>query len=186
MDISPLLRAADEAIEKIVQHLLNELGSLQIGRAHAGLVENIQVESYGSYQPLRNIASVMVPDPKTIFIEPWDKGNLRIIEKGIQESRLGLNPNNDGQRIFINIPPLTEERRKELTRIVGQFAEEAKISIRRSREDLRKKAKHSVENSELTEDDEKIFDKKLQEKVDTANSKIDEAAKKKEGEMLKI
>jgi len=186
MDINAILKQADEAIEKTLTHLHNELAGLQVGRASAGLVENVQIEIYGAIQPIKNVANIMVPDPKTLFIEPWDKANLKAIEKGILDSNLGLNPNNDGQRVILNIPPLTEERRTELTKLVGQFTEEARISVRRSREDLRKKVKQAREAEEIGEDDEAIFDKRLQEKIDGANDKIDEAGKRKEEEMMKI
>ncbi|MFH0833844.1 MAG: ribosome recycling factor [Patescibacteria group bacterium] len=186
MSISELLSLADEQLGKTVERLATELAGLQIGRASATLVENLQVEIYGANQPIRNVANISIPDPKTIFIEPWDKSNLSKIEKGLRDSQLGLNPNNDGVRIILNIPPLTEERRRELTKLVGEFAENAKITVRRVREDLRKKAKHATEANEIGEDEEKLFDKKLQEKVDAANAKIEAAAEKKTGEMLKV
>ncbi|MCF7846116.1 MAG: ribosome recycling factor [Candidatus Peribacteraceae bacterium] len=186
MSISELLALADEQLAKAVERLNSELAGLQIGRASASLVENLQVEIYGAPQPIRNIANISVPDPKTIFIEPWDKSNLAALEKGIRDSSLGLNPNNDGARIILNIPPLTEERRKELTKLVGEFAENAKISVRRVREDLRKKAKSAKAAEEIGEDEEKLFDKKLQEKVDASNDQVETAAEKKEGEMMKV
>ena len=186
MTISELLNLADGELTKAAERLGSELAGLQIGRASATLVENINVEIYGAPQPIRNVANISIPDPKTIFIEPWDKSNLAALEKGLRDSQLGLNPNNDGARIILNVPPLTEERRKELTKLVGEFAENGKIAVRRIREDLRKKAKHAAEADEISEDEEKVFDKKLQEKVDAANAKIEEAAEKKTGEMLKV
>lgn len=186
MTISDLLTQADEQLQKALDHLSSELAGLQIGRASASLVEGLPIEVYGAQQPLKNVANISIPDPKTLFIEPWDKANLAAIEKAIQDSSLGLNPNNDGARIALNIPPLTEERRVELTKLVGEFAETAKISVRRAREDLRKKAKQAKETEEITEDEEKLFDKKLQEKIDEINSKIEEHAKQKEEEMMKV
>ena len=186
MSTSDLLHQADTQLQKIVEHLNGELSGLQIGRASAALVEGISVEVYGAKQPLRNVANISVPDPKTLFIEPWDKVNLAGIEKSIRDSSLGLNPNNDGVRIALNIPPLTEERRRDLTKLVGEFAENAKISVRRLREDLRKKAKHAKEAEEITEDEEKLFDKKLQEKIDEVNDKVEEQASTKEAEMMKV
>jgi ribosome recycling factor len=186
MSISELLNLADEQLAKSLERLATELSGLQVGRASATLVENLTVEIYGTPQPIRNIANISIPDPKTIFIEPWDKSNLGALEKGLRDSQLGLNPNNDGARIILNVPPLTEERRKELTKLVGEFAENGKIAVRRIREDLRKKAKAAAGADEISGDEEKVFDKKLQEKVDAANSKIEETAEKKTGEMLKI
>ena len=168
MSISELLNLADEQLTKAVNHLLNELSGLQIGRASASLVEGLNVEVYGAQQPLRNVANISIPDPKTLFIEPWDKANLASIEKSIRDSSLGLNPNNDGVRIALNIPPLTEERRKDLVKLVGEFTENAKISVRRIREDLRKKAKSARETEEIREDEEKLFEKKLQEKAESS------------------
>jgi len=186
MTISELLNLADEQFTKAVNRLATELGGLQIGRASATLVESLSIEIYGASQPIRNIANIAIPDPKTIFIEPWDKSNLNSLEKGLRDSNLNLNPNNDGARIILNIPPLTEERRKELARMVGEFAENAKITVRRIREDLRKKAKATSEIDEINEDEKKVFDKKLQEKVNATNAEIDSAAVKKESEMMKV
>ncbi|MCK5472242.1 ribosome recycling factor [Candidatus Gracilibacteria bacterium] len=186
MNISGLLEFADSQLTKAVGHLTNELAGLQIGRASASLVENLEAEIYGARQPLRNIANISVPDPKTLFIEPWDKSNLTAVEKAVRDSRLGLNPNNDGMRIVLNIPPLTEERRKELAKLVGEFAENARISVRRVREDSRKKAKATNEAEEISEDEEKLFSKKLQEKVDTVNAEIEKLARQKEGEVMQI
>jgi ribosome recycling factor len=186
MNISELLNQAEEHLQKAVEHLKSELSGLQIGRASANIVEGLQIEVYGAQQPLRNVANISIPDPKTLFIEPWDKTNLGAIEKSVRDSSLGLNPNNDGERIVLNIPPLTEERRVELTKLVGEFAENAKISVRRIREDQRKKAKQAKGAEEISEDEEKIFDKKLQEKIDEVNSKIEESAKQKEEEMMKV
>lgn len=186
MTTSELLSLSDELIAKAIEHCESELAGLQVGRASPGLVENIQVEIYGTKQPIKNAANISVPEPRTLFVEPWDKSSLTAVEKAIRESPLSLNPNNDGARIILNIPPLTEEKRTELTKLVGQIAENGKISIRRAREDLRHKAKNSVSADEITEDEEKVFDKKLQEKIDEANQKIDEAAKQKEQDVMTV
>jgi len=186
MSISELLEQAKEHTQKTLVRLKNELAGLQIGRASASLVEGLNVEVYGAKQPLKNVASISVPDPKTLFIEPWDRSNLAAIEKAIRDSSLGLNPNNDGLRIVLNIPPLTEERRRELAKLVREFAENAKISVRRIREDLRKKAKSAKEAEEIGEDEEKLFEKKLQEKIDEINDEIEKAAEQKEEDMMKV
>ena len=103
MNISELLNQAEEHLQKAVEHLKSELSGLQIGRASANIVEGLQIEVYGAQQPLRNVANISIPDPKTLFIEPWDKTNLGAIEKSVRDSSLGLNPNNDGERIVLNI-----------------------------------------------------------------------------------
>jgi ribosome recycling factor len=186
MTTTEFLSLADELLAKALEHFKSELAGLQIGRASAGLVESLHIEIYGAQQPLRNVANITVPDVKTLFIEPWDKSNLTTIEKAINESQLSLNPNNDGVRIVLNIPPLTEERRRELTKLVSQLAEDARISVRRAREDLRKKANAAKEAEELGEDEIKVFEKKLQEKVDVINQKIEEFCKQKEEDVMKV
>lgn len=187
MTITELLGEAKQSFEKTYEHLRGELAGLQIGRASAALVEGLSVESYGSHQPLRNLANISVPDAKTLAIQPWDRATLPSIEKAIRDSSLGLNPNNDGARILLNIPPLTEERRRELTKVVGSLAEEARIGVRRARQDLLGRARRASEGDDaFTEDDEKVFEKKLQAEVDAVNKQIEEAAKHKEAEMLKV
>lgn len=186
MSTSDFLKSADEQLAKAIEHLESELASLQIGRASAALVEGVQVEVYGSQQPLKGVANISVPDAKTLFIEPWDKANLAAIEKAIADSQVGLNPNNDGARIVLNVPSLTEERRAELTKLVGQMAEVARISIRRTREDLRKKSKAARVAEEISEGEEKSFEKNLQEKIDQANKSIDSRTKQKEEDMMTV
>lgn len=186
MTTQDLLANADAAFTKAFAHLKTELAGLQIGRASAALVENLTVEAYGSHQPLKNIASVSVPDAKTLAIQPWDRSTLGAIEKAIRDSNLGLNPNNDGTRVILNIPPLTEERRKQLTKVVGTLSEEARITIRRERQDTLNHAKRLAKAEEITEDEEKVLEKKVQEKVDAVNRQIDEVSKTKEAEILKI
>lgn len=186
MDTSALLKTASDQLDKAIEHLQQELSGLQIGRASASLVEGLQAEVYGSMQPVKNLANVMIPDSKTIFIEPWDKSNLTKIEKAIRDSSLGLNPNNDGVRIILNVPPLTEERRRDLTKLVGSMEENARIVVRRIREDAKNKAKQAKAANEIGEDILAVFEKQLQEKVDATNKKIEEDAKKKEAELMKV
>lgn len=181
-----MLTTATELLQKSLTHFHEELAGLQIGRASASLVESLPVEIFEVSQPLKNLASISVPDAKTLFIEPWDKANLPTIEKAINDSALGLNPNNDGQRIILNIPPLTEERRHDLTKLVGQAAENARIAVRRVREDFRNKAKHQKEADELAENELKMFESQLQTKVDEVNQQINEAAKQKEQDMMVV
>jgi ribosome recycling factor len=183
----------DEQIQKAAQdfsgameHLKAEYSRLQIGRASSSLVENIDVESYGVSQPLKALANISTPDAKTISIQPWDRSTLGAIEKAITASDLGLAPVNDGVAVRINIPALTEERRKELAKVVYQLAEEAKISIRNARQSAQNKFKEMKDASEITEDDLHGSQKRLQDKVDDANKQIDELAKKKEEDIMKI
>jgi len=186
MTISDLLHTANETFKKAINHLELELSGLQVGRANSGLVENLNIEVYGAMQPLKNVANISVPDAKTIFIDPWDKANLAAIEKAVRDSQLSLNPNNDGVRIILNIPPLTEERRIDLTKLVGEMAENTRITIRRTREDMRKKANAAKETEEISEDEQKVFEKKLQEKVVSINQKIEEIAERKRASIMTI
>lgn len=181
-----LLQQADAEFKKALEHLKTEFSHLQIGRASPALVEAVIVEAYGSRQPLKALANVSIPDAKTVQIQPWDKGLLKAIEQGIQMAQLNLTPSNDGIVIRINIPPLTEERRKDLTKVVYRMAEEARISIRHTRQLLMDKIKTMEKNKEITEDEAKNSEKRLQEKVDTINRDIDTSAKNKESDILKI
>lgn len=168
--------------EKSLEHLISEFAALQIGRASSALVEGINVEAYGSHQPIRNMAQITLPDARSIAITPWDKSIMGNIEKAITNANIGLTPINDGNCVRLNIPPLTEERRKETVKIVHRMAEEAKISIRNARHE----ALESIKKEELSEDEQKRAEKELQEKVDEYNKKVEEHAKKKEHEIMTV
>ena len=174
------------AIDKAINHLKQEFASLQIGRASAALVEDLEVESYGAMMPLKSVANISCPDPKTVKIEPWDKANLAGIEKAIQEANIGINPQNMGEHLFLPIPPMTEDRRAQLAKLVHELAENAKISVRSARQDALKAIKAQKENSEISEDMQKDLEADIQEKVDTANKTIDEASKNKETEVKTV
>ena len=186
MSFQPVIQSAVGAFDKAVTHMKEEFTKLQIGRANPALVENLNVEVYGSQQPMKAVASVAVTDARTLTIQPWDKSNLVGIEKAITNAGLGLNPVNDGTNIRINIPPLTEERRRDLTKHVSKLAEEAKIAVRNSRQDAHNKFKQMKNDNELTEDDLRAADKQLQDKVDAANKQIDELAKAKEKDIMTV
>lgn len=172
--------------DKVVVHLRDEFSRLQVGRANPAMVENIPVEMYGVHQPLKALASISVPEPRTLVMQPWDKSALGPIEKGIVGSGLGFNPVNDGIVVRINIPPLTEERRVDLTKTVRKLAEEARISIRTARQDAHNFLKGMKSKGDITEDDWSISDKNLQGKVDVVNAKIDEVAKAKEQDVMTV
>jgi|SRR5579872_1795046 len=175
-----------QKFDKAIEHFKHELAALRIGRASAGLVENLQIESYGSKMALNQVASISIPDPKTIAIQPWDKSNMAAIEKAIQTSNLGLNPNNDGNVIRLNIPQMTEERRKEMAKSVGQIAETARIAVRNVREEAIKDLKRQEDDGKLTKDDAAGEKKKLQEQVDKYNTMIKDSATAKEKEIMTI
>jgi len=169
-----------------IDHLSDEYSKLQVGRAHAGLVEGILVDAYGDTQPLKNVAGISIPDPKQIMIQPWDKSLMGIIEKAIRTSGLDLNPINDGVGIRIVLPELTEERRKDLVKVVHKIAEESKIRVRKSRQHIHNKMKQMEKEKEISKDKLEWEEGDIQKKIDEFNHKIDEAAKKKEKMILTI
>ncbi|MBI5728432.1 MAG: ribosome recycling factor [Candidatus Magasanikbacteria bacterium] len=172
--------------EKAVSHLETEFSGLQVGRASAGLVENMMVEVYGMMQPLKAIAGISIPDARTVQIQPWDRGALAPIEKAIQNSELSINPVNNGVAIILNIPPLTEERRRDLVKVVGKISEDARISIRSARHDAMATLKKMEHDSALTEDELAKGEKQIQAKTDEMNGKIDTLAKKKEESLMTL
>jgi ribosome recycling factor len=186
MSIQEAIGSAEADFRKALDHLRDEFSRLQVGRANPSIVENVPVSMYGVSQPLKAVASISIPDPRTIQIQPWDKGALAEIEKGIVGASLGLNPVNDGLVVRISIPPLTEERRAELTKHVRKLSEDAKISIRNARQDAHNAFKQLKSSSDITEDDLHHADKKLQTRVDDINKEIDELAKTKENDVMTI
>jgi len=173
-------------LNKALTHLKDEYSRLQIGRASAALVEGISVDAYGVKQPLKAMATIAIPDAKTIMIQPWDKGQLGDIEKAIQVSDIGLSPVNDGVSVRLNIPPLTEERRKDLTKVVHRLAEETRIAVRNSRQKMNDTIKSMEKSGDITEDDSRGKSKKLQDKVDVANKSIEDLAKSKENDIMTV
>ncbi|MDD4318979.1 MAG: ribosome recycling factor [Candidatus Peribacteraceae bacterium] len=168
-------------VEKVLQHLKQEFGKLQTGRANASLVEHIDVEAYGVRQQLRAIAGVSVQDARTIVIQPWDRTVLQAIEKALSLVDLGSSPVNDGVVIRITLPPMTEERRSHLKKVVSSLSEEAKITVRKHRQN----ALDSIK-TEKDEDVKETLQKDLQKAVEEANAQIQDAAKKKEEEVMKV
>ena len=173
-------------LEKALDYLHKEYAGLQIGRASSGLVEMIDVEAYGAVQPLKNMANISCPDSKTIQVQPWDKSVMGTVEKSIRESDLGLNPVNNGNVLIITVPPLTEERRKDLVKILHKEAEEAKVAVRQARHNAINKLKNLEKEKEISEDELKAQEKNVQEEVDKINKKIDEDAKHKDNEVMSV
>ncbi len=171
---------------KIVDHLKSELSTLRTGRANANLVENINVEYYGSMSPLMTIAQISVPEPRQIAIQPYDKNALKDIEKAIQTSNLGINPVNDGNYIRLIIPQMTEERRKELVKVVSQMAEKSRVAVRNVREEVWKEIQKMEKDGKISEDDLRNGKDELQKVVDKFNDEIKQVAEAKEKEVLTI
>lgn len=169
-------------LEKAIDHFQSELGKLRTGRANPALVEDLPVDSYGTKTPLKQLASVSVPEPRMIIIQPWDRGTVGDIEKAIQGSDLGLNPANEGDKIRISLPQLTKESREELVKVVRERSEQAKIAVRNLREEAIEKAVTLGGGEDAVEGEKK----KIQEKVDETNEKIEKMAKEKETEVMTV
>ena len=173
-------------MEKALEHLDEEFGAVRAGRANAKVLDRISVEYYGSETPLNGVATISSPDARTLVIQPWDTSLLKEIQKAILASDLGINPQNDGRVIRLTFPQLTEERRKDLTKQVKKYAEEAKVAMRNIRRDGMDYIKKLKKNSEITEDDQKKAEKDLQDILDKYIKKADEALAAKEKELMAI
>ena len=185
----------ENKMKKTCESLSTQLATLRAGRANAAVLDQIQVDYYGSPiqvdyygspTPIQQVASIATPDPRTLLIQPWDGSVLKGIEKAILASDLGLNPQNDGRMIRLVFPPLTEERRKDLVKQTKKYAEESKVAIRNIRRDAIEKFKKQQKSSEITEDDYKIAEKDIQKLTDDYIKELDKIAEKKEKELLEI
>jgi ribosome recycling factor len=161
-----------------------EAGAIRTGRANSSLVEDIPVEYLGSRLRIKELATINTPEPRTIMIQPWDKGALPAIEKAIKESSIGLNPVTDSNAVRLNIPPLTEERRKEYIKVLHQKVEEARIRVRQIREDILKKVTAEIREKKARDDDDRKAKDELQKVIDDLNKRFDELVKKKEQELM--
>ena len=173
-------------MEKALDHLAEEFGAVRAGRANAKVLDRITVEYYGTETALNAVANISSPDARTLVIQPWDGSLLKEIQKAIQSSDLGINPQNDGKVIRLIFPQLTEERRKDLTKQVKKYAEDAKVAMRNIRRDGMDYIKKLKKNSEITEDDQKKAEKDLQDILDKFIKKADEALAAKEKELMSI
>ncbi len=172
--------------QKALDHLKNELATLRTGRANASLVEFLTVEYYGSPTPLIQIAQITVPEPRVIAIQPYDKSALKDIEKAIQTSNIGITPVNDGNFVRLNIPPMTEDRRKEMVKVVGQMSEKARVGIRNVREEIWKEIQRLEKDGKISEDDKISGKEELEEVVQKFNDEIKKLAEAKEKEVMTI
>lgn len=173
-------------LEKIVERLKGEVASLRTGRATPALVEDLEVDYYGSKTLLKAMASISSPEPRSLVIQPWDKNAIQPIEKAIQASSLGLNPVTDRDAIRLNIPPLTEERRKELTKFLGKHLEDARIHVRREREEVLKEIDRKEKAKEISEDERFRQKNDIQKIVDEINKKIEDMGTVKEKEIMTV
>ena len=184
--MSPENKVYDDKMLKTIEVVKSNFASVRAGRAKAGVLDRIMVEYYGTPTPLNQVAAVSSPDPRTLVIQPWDATLLRAIEKAIQTSDLGINPQNDGRVIRLAFPQLTEERRKELGKQVRKYGEEGKVAVRNIRRDAMEDFKKMKKNGELTEDDQKSMEKELQDLTDKRCKDIDDLTAKKEAELMAV
>ncbi|HEX8974754.1 MAG TPA: ribosome recycling factor [Patescibacteria group bacterium] len=175
-----------EDLEKAIEHFKSEAGKVRTGRANPSMVEDILVDYYGAKTPLKQMAAVNTPEPRQITIQPWDRSALAAIEGAIRESDLGFNPVNDGILVRITIPTMTEERRKEMVKLLNQKAEEGRIAVRSIREEIMKEIQEAEKEGLMSEDDKFKGKDKLQEIVDEYNKKIEENRSKKETEIMTV
>ena len=184
--LNDINKDAEIRMQGAIQALAGDLSRIRTGRAAPALVENIPVDYYGVATPLLQLASIRVPEPRSLLIRPFDPSTLKGIERAIMISDLGLNPNNDGKVIRLNLPPLTEDRRKDLVKVVKQRAEEARIAVRNIRRDLIRDLRDYENEKMISEDDQERGEKDLQKVTDSFVEKIDNLCKAKEEEVLEV
>jgi ribosome recycling factor len=177
---------ASRKMDKSLESAAHEFNTVRTGRASAALLDRIQVDYYGTPTPLQQLASINVPEPRLITIQPYDPGSIKGIERAIQESDLGLTPSNDGKIIRLPIPQLTEERRKDLVKVVRQRAEDGRVAVRNVRRDLMKHLEELVRNGDVGDDEERRAEERAQKLTDEHVHKIDELLKRKEAEILEV
>ena len=185
IDVKEMLGIAEERMEESVMYLEEALAHIRAGKANVKILDGIRVDSYGSLVPLNNVAAVNAPDVRTITIKPWDKNMFRPIEKAIMDSEVGITPENNGEIIRLGIPPLTEERRRQLAKQCGKEAEQAKVSIRNTRRDIIEKLKKGIKEG-LSEDLEKDAEADMQKMHDKFIKKVDELYAAKEKEIMTV
>jgi len=181
-----IINEAKAKMEDAMKYLHTEYSKLQTGRANAALVESVMVESFGTMVPLKGVASISIPESNQIAIQPWNRDQLPNVEKAIVNANLGLNPQNDGVVIRLILPPLTEDRRKELVKLVHQYAEDARISVRNARHESKTKLEAMEKEKEIGEDELAKREKELQDIVDEYNKGIEEDVKKKEEDVMTV
>lgn len=184
--IEPILKDAEKRMQKAIEVLKGELSKLRTGRAHPGLLEHITVSYYGAESPLSQVANVSISDARTLTVTPWDKGMVSVIEKAIMSSDLGLNPMTAGQVIRVPLPPLTEERRKDLIKVVRHEGENARVAVRAIRRDSNQDFKDLLKEKEISEDDERRAGERAQTLTDKHIQLIEQVIEAKEKELLVV
>jgi ribosome recycling factor len=181
-----VVKGLQDQIKKSVDSLKTAMTKIRTGRANAAMLDGVRVNYYGTPTPMAQMAAVAVPEPRLITVKPWDKGVLKDIEKALLEANLGLTPQNDGEIIRLPIPPLTEQRRKEIAKTVKSTGEDHKVSIRNDRRDANEKLKTLLKDKVITEDDNKRAQEKVQKETDAGIAQVDDVVAKKEKEVLEV
>lgn len=186
MSIADVKKTAEQKMQKSVEAYKHDLTKIRTGRAHTGLLDQVHVDYYGSMVPISQVANVTLLDARTISVQPWEKGMGPKIEKAIRESDLGLNPSSQGDLLRVPMPPLTEERRKELTKVVRHAGEEAKVAVRNLRRDANEQAKKLLKDKQITEDEERRSQEDVQKLTDRTIADIDKLVAAKEAEIMAV
>ena len=186
MNFNELKTDMQERVQKTIESLKKDFSGLRTGRASTALLDSIMVDAYGSSVPINQVANVSVPEARMLSVNVWDKNLLKHVEKAIRESSLGLNPMNDGVGLRIPLPPLSEERRIELTKIAGRYTEEAKVAVRNIRRDVLDKIKKMKNDNEISEDDQKRYEEEVQKITDGSTKEMDELLKAKDVEIKQV
>jgi ribosome recycling factor len=181
-----LLQDAERRMDKSVEAAAHEFNTVRTGRASTALLDRVEIDYYGQKTPLKQLATINVPEPRLLTVQPYDPGSLKTIERAIQESDLGLTPSNDGKVIRLPIPQLTEERRKELVKIVRHLAEEGRVAVRNIRRDVMHDLKELVRDGEVGDDEERRAEDRAQKLTDEHVKRIDELLKRKEEEIMEV
>jgi ribosome recycling factor len=184
--IDELLEDGKRRMDKSVEATLHEFNTIRTGRASAALLDRIAVDYYGQKTPVKQLATINVPEPRMLTVQPFDPGSLKSIERALLESDLGLNPSNDGKIIRLPIPQLTEERRKELVKVVRHLAEEGRVAIRNVRRDVMHDLKELARDGDVGDDEERRAEERLQKLTDEHVARVDELLKKKEDEIMEV
>ena len=186
MAADDLIKDAETRMGKSVEHARNEFNTVRTGRASAALLDRIQIDYYGTQTPLKQLATINAPEARLLTVQPFDPGSIKAIEKAIMESELGLTPSNDGKVVRLPIPQLTEERRKELVKVVRNLAEEHRVAVREIRRDAMRHLKELVVKGEVGDDDERRAEDRVQKLTDDHTKQIDEQLKHKEAEIMEV
>ena len=184
--VNDVMKDLQASLEKGIELFRRDLAKVRTGRANLAILDGIKVDYYGTPTPLNQVASLNVPDARLITVKPWEKSLIPEIEKSIRAAQLGLNPNSDGEIVRVPTPALTEERRKELVKVVKKMSEEAKVALRGHRREANEMLKEFLKDKQITEDEEKAGLKKVQDATDVAVAKVDEILVKKEAEIMEV